>query len=88
VTLKVGHVTAKALRRGLAIQVTAPAGAKIGAQLLRGRHVIARATATGKGATRVTLRLSRVRHVAGRTLTLRLTVGGNVAAVRRLTLHR
>jgi WD40-like Beta Propeller Repeat len=88
VSLEVGPVTTKALRRGLAIQVTAPAGAKIGAHLLRGRHVIARATASGKGAARVTLHLSRVRHVTGHTLTLKLTVGGSVAEVRRLTLHR
>jgi hypothetical protein len=88
VSLKVGHVTAKALRRGLAIQVTAPAGAKIGAQLLRGRHVIARATANGKGTARVTLHLSRVRRITGHPLTLKLIVGGKIAATRKLTLHR
>jgi hypothetical protein len=88
VSLEVERVTSRALRRGLAIRVTAPAGAKIGAQLLRGRRVIARATARGKGAARVTLHLSRVRHVTGHTLTLRLTVGGHVAEVRRLMLHR
>jgi len=88
VSLKVGHVTARALRRGLAIRVTAPAGARIGAELLRGKHVVARAQGRGKGAARVTLRFSRVRHVSGHTLTLKLTVGGKVAQVRRLKLHR
>jgi hypothetical protein len=88
VSLKVGHVTAKALRRGLAVRVTAPAGARIGAKLLRGKHVVARAKGRGKGAARVTLRFSRVRHVSGRTLTLKLTVGGKLAEVRRLKLRR
>jgi hypothetical protein len=49
--------------------------------------VVARAAGRGTGAASV-LRLSRVRHLRARTLTLKLTVGGKVAAVRRLKLQR
>jgi hypothetical protein len=88
VTLKLGRVTTKALRRGLALKVTAPAGARIQARLLRGKHVVARGVGRGKGASPVTVRLSRVRHVSARTLTLKLTVDHKVAAVRRVKLRR
>ena len=57
-------------------------------RLMRGKRVLARGSARGKGATAVTVRLSQMRHVAARTLTLKLTVGGDIAAVRRLQLHR
>ena len=79
-TLVTGKATAKALRKGLRVNVTVPAAGRATiTATLKGRKVAA-GSATAKKAGALTIKLTKVRqNLHGKTLTLKLDFGGSTA---------
>jgi hypothetical protein len=73
-TFKAPRVTRAALRKGLVVRFSGPAGARVRAKLTRGRRTLAKGSSRG-----TTVRLSKIRRpgkLRGKTLKLTLTVKG------------
>jgi hypothetical protein len=84
IKIATGKATRAALRKGLTVKLTVPAGT-VTAKLLDGRRTVATGKATAKRAGSLRLRLSKTRTRAKR-LTLAVTVGG-ATVNRTLTIR-
>jgi hypothetical protein len=77
-TFKAPRVTRAALRKGLVVRFSAPAGARVTAKLTRAGRTLAKGSSRG-----TTVRLSKIRRPAklrGKTLKLTLTVKGTAVS--------